>query len=74
MVPCASMDVSGIDVAFNWRFSLKDAIGIPGRFDLRYDGTRPDAVVQPVSTQDVAALVRKHFPHWEAKDVSKLFG
>jgi sulfate adenylyltransferase subunit 1 len=20
------------------------------------------------------ALVRKHFPHWEAKDVSKLFG
>ncbi|WP_337846902.1 TonB-dependent receptor [Sphingomonas sp.] len=38
-VNLASMDVSGIDVAFNWRFSLKDAIGIPGRFDLRYDGT-----------------------------------
>ena len=27
-------------------------------YNLRYDGTRPDAVVQPVSTQDVAAVVR----------------
>lgn len=38
-VNLASLDVSGIDVAFNWRFSLDDAIGIPGRFDLRYDAT-----------------------------------
>ena len=27
-------------------------------YNLRYDGKRPDAVVQPVSTQDVAAVVR----------------
>ena len=27
-------------------------------YNLRYDGARPDAVVQPVSTQDVAAVVR----------------
>lgn len=38
-VNLASLDVTGIDVAFNWRFSLDDAIGIPGRFDLRYDAT-----------------------------------
>ncbi|MFL9839747.1 TonB-dependent receptor [Sphingomonas sp. ST-64] len=38
-VNLAKLDVSGIDVAFNWRFDLQDAVGIPGRFDLRYDAT-----------------------------------
>ncbi len=37
-VNLAALDVSGIDVGFNYRFKL-DSIGIPGRFDLRYDGT-----------------------------------
>lgn len=35
----ASFDTTGIDVAFNYRFRLDDTLGIPGRFDLRYDGT-----------------------------------
>ena len=34
-VNLASLDVSGIDVAFNYRFRLDDLIGVPGRFDLR---------------------------------------
>ena len=37
-VNLSSLDVSGIDVAFNYRFRL-DSIGLPGRFDIRYDGT-----------------------------------
>src|SRR3546814_1882524 len=38
-VNLARFDTQGIDVAFNYRFRLDDALGIPGRFDLRYDGT-----------------------------------
>lgn len=35
----SSLRSSGIDVAVQYRFSLEDAIGVPGRFDIRYDGT-----------------------------------
>jgi len=38
-VNLARFDTSGIDVALNYRFRLDDALGIPGRFDLGYDGT-----------------------------------
>jgi len=38
-VNLARFDTRGIDVALNYRFRLKDALGVPGRFDLRYDGT-----------------------------------
>jgi len=35
----AGLETSGIDVAVQYRFDLEPAIGIPGRWDLRYDGT-----------------------------------
>lgn len=38
-VNLARFDTTGLDVAFNYRFRLDDLVGIPGRFDLRYDGT-----------------------------------
>ncbi len=34
----AGLESSGIDVALQYRFNL-DAIGVPGRWDLRYDGS-----------------------------------
>lgn len=37
-VNLAKFDTRGIDVAANYRFDL-DGLGIPGTFDLRYDGT-----------------------------------
>ena len=51
----ARFDTSGIDVAFNYRFRLDDALGIPGRFDLRYDGTH--ILKQKVSFQGVDGIV-----------------
>jgi iron complex outermembrane recepter protein len=38
-VNLARFDTAGLDVAFNYRFRLEKLTGIPGRFDLRYDGT-----------------------------------
>lgn len=35
----SSLETSGIDVAVRYRFDLSDSLGIPGRWDLRYDGT-----------------------------------
>lgn len=35
----AGLETSGLDVAVQYRFNLEDAIGVPGRWDLRYDGT-----------------------------------
>jgi iron complex outermembrane recepter protein len=37
-VNLSSINTSGIDVAFSYRFGL-ESLGIPGRFDVRYDGT-----------------------------------
>lgn len=38
-VNLAAFDTTGIDVALNYNFRLENAIGVPGRFDLRYDAT-----------------------------------
>ncbi len=38
-VNLAAFDTTGIDVALNYNFGLENAIGVPGRFDLRYDAT-----------------------------------
>lgn len=35
----ASLETSGIDVSVQYRFDLESAIGIPGRWDVRYEGT-----------------------------------
>lgn len=35
----AGFRTNGLDVALQYNFSLDDAIGIPGKWDLRYDGT-----------------------------------
>lgn len=51
----ASFDTTGIDVAFNYRFRLDDLVGIPGRFDLRYDGTH--VLKQKVSFEGVDGTV-----------------
>ena len=54
-VNLARFDTQGIDVAFNYRFRLDDALGIPGRFDLRYDGTH--VLKQKVQFQGVDGTV-----------------
>ncbi|MBJ7440126.1 MAG: TonB-dependent receptor [Sphingopyxis sp.] len=54
-VNLASFDTSGVDVAFNYRFRLDGLIGIPGRFDLRYDGTH--VLKQKVRFQGIDGLV-----------------
>ena len=54
-VNLARFDTQGIDVAFNYRFRLDDALGIPGRFDLRYDGTH--VLKQKVQFQGVEGIV-----------------
>lgn len=54
-VNLARFDTSGIDVAVNYRFRLDDAIGIPGRFDLRYDATH--ILKQKVQFQGVDGVV-----------------
>lgn len=51
----ASFDTTGIDVSFNYRFRLDDLVGIPGRFDLRYDGTH--VLKQKVRFQGLDGLV-----------------
>lgn len=51
----ARFDTTGIDVAFNYRFRLDDLVGIPGRFDLRYDGTH--VLKQKVSFEGVDGIV-----------------
>src|SRR3546814_7947399 len=51
----ARFDTSGIDVALNYRFRLDDALGIPGRFDLRYDGTH--ILKQKVSFEGIDGTV-----------------
>lgn len=35
----SSLETSGLDVAVQYRFDLQSAIGLPGRWDLRYDAT-----------------------------------
>lgn len=35
----SNLETSGLDVAVQYRFDLEPLIGIPGRWDLRYDGT-----------------------------------
>lgn len=54
-VNLARFDTRGIDVALNYRFRLDDALGIPGRFDLRYDGTH--VLRQKVEFQGLDGLV-----------------
>ncbi|HWW57148.1 MAG TPA: TonB-dependent receptor [Sphingopyxis sp.] len=54
-VNLARFDTQGIDVAFNYRFRLDDALGIPGRFDLRYDGTH--VLKQKVQFQGIDGTV-----------------
>src|SRR3546814_13467860 len=51
----ARFDTSGIDVALNYRIRLDDALGIPGRFDLRYDGTH--ILKQKVSFEGIDGTV-----------------
>ncbi len=53
-VNLARFDTRGIDVAANYRFEL-GALGIPGRFDLRYDGTH--ILAQEVEFQGIDGLV-----------------
>ncbi|HMO74940.1 MAG TPA: TonB-dependent receptor [Sphingopyxis sp.] len=54
-VNLARFDTRGIDVALAYRFRLDDALGIPGRFDLRYDGTH--VLKQKVEFQGLDGLV-----------------
>ena len=54
-VNLARFDTQGIDVAFNYRFRLDDALGIPGRFDLRYDATH--VLKQKVQFQGIEGTV-----------------
>src|SRR3546814_13453416 len=51
----ARFDTSGIDVALNYRIRLDDALGSPGRFDLRYDGTH--ILKQKVSFEGIDGTV-----------------
>lgn len=58
-VNLASLDVSGIDVAANYRFSLERAVGIPGTFDLRYEATH--GIQQKVTFQGIDGVVTNNY-------------
>lgn len=54
-VNLAAFDTQGIDVAANYRFGLDRLIGIPGRFNVRYDATH--ILKQTVTFQGVEEVV-----------------